>query len=316
MSVKVEMKVVTVTLNPAVDKTVIVPNFRPERVVRAKEVYIYPSGKGVNVARVLVRLGVKAICLGFVGGHFGTFLVDGLTCEGIEHDFTTVSDETRINLTIRDPETGLEVHLVEPGARVSERDWQRFVETYQRHISDASWVAFCGSLPPGAPTDAYAQLIRIARGRGIPCALDTSGEALRKGVEALPTLVKPNRQELEDLVGEKLDSDEKLRSAILQTHKLGLDLVVVSLGKEGAIGSDGVNLWKAKPPPVKVVNTIGSGDALLGGLIFALLKEMPLDEALKFAVATGTANTLVDGPCYVDPQDIHEILSATSVRAW
>ncbi|MCX7967769.1 MAG: 1-phosphofructokinase [Armatimonadetes bacterium] len=308
------MKVVTVTLNPAIDKTVVVPNFRPERVVRAKEVYIYPSGKGVNVARVLVRLDVPAICLGFIGGYFGKFLADGLTREGIEHDFTTVSDETRINLTIRDPETGLEVHLVEPGSKVTDEDWQRFVATYKRHLEGASWVVLCGSLPPGAPVDAYAQLIAIANEKGIRCALDTSGEALRRGVEAKPKLVKPNRQELAELVGSELANEEGLRSAVTKVHELGVDIVVVSLGKEGAIGSDGTNLWKATPFPIKVVNTIGSGDALLGGLIFALLKEMPFEEALKFAVATGTANTLVDGPCYIDLRDLHEIWSETSVR--
>jgi len=150
------MKVVTVTLNPAVDKTLVIPDFRLERVVRVSEVFIYPSGKGVNVARVLVRLGVSAICLGFVGGYAGAFLADGLSREGIEHDFTTVGDETRINLTIRDPKTGLEVHLVEPGSRISEGDWYRFVETYERHLKEASWVALCGSLPPGAPSDSYA----------------------------------------------------------------------------------------------------------------------------------------------------------------
>ncbi|MEZ8221662.1 tagatose 6-phosphate kinase [Candidatus Fervidibacteria bacterium JGI MDM2 JNZ-1-D12] len=308
------MKVVTVTLNPAVDKTVVVPNFRPERVVRASEVYIYPSGKGVNVARVLVRLEVPTICLGFIGGHFGAFLAEGLSREGIEHDFTTVADETRINLTIRDPETGLEVHLVEPGAKVTEEDWQRFKATYERHLDGASWVALCGSLPPGVPVDAYDQLIRIAHEKGVPCALDSSGEALREGVKGKPKLVKPNRQELVELVGGELNSDEKLRSAIFKVHELGVDIVVVSLGKEGAVGSDGTGVWKATPPSVRVVNTIGSGDALLGGLIFALLKEMPFEEALKFAVATGTANTLVDGPCYIDLRDLHEIWSATSVR--
>jgi len=308
------MKVVTVTLNPAVDKTLVVPNFRPERVVRVSEVFIYPSGKGVNVARVLVRLGVPAICLGFIGGYAGALLADGLSRENIEHDFTTVADETRINTTIRDPETGLEVHLVEPGSRISERDWQRFVETYERHLKDASWVALCGSLPPGAPTDSYAQLIQLAHKHDIPCALDTSGDALRKGIEAVPEVIKPNRQELADLVGEQVDSDEKLFAAIRRLHQIGIKTVVVSLGKDGAIGSDRESLLKATPPPVQVVNTVGSGDALLAGLIFALVKGLPFDEALKFAVATGTANTLVDGPGYIDTKTVNEIFGEVKVQ--
>lgn len=308
------MKVLAVTLNPSIDKTMVVPNFRPGRVIRVSETYAYPSGKGVNVARVLFRLNVPVICLGFAGGHFGRFLTDGLTQEGIEHDFTTIAGETRLNLTIRDPKTEVEFHLIEPGPKVSEEDWQRFVDTYKSHLNDAIWVVLCGSLPPGAPLDAYAQIIEIAREKNISCALDASGETLRKGVEAKPKLIKPNKQELAELVGEELDSDEKLQSAIFKIHELGVEIIVVSLGKEGAIGSDGKDLWKAKPPKVKVVNTIGSGDALLGGLVFALLKEMPFEEAIKFAVATGTANALVDGPGYIDLKDLHEIWSLVSVQ--
>ena len=308
------MKVVTVTLNPAVDKTLIVPNFRPERVVRVSEVFIYPSGKGVNVARVLVRLGVPAICLGFIGGYAGAFLADGLSREGIEHDFTTVSDETRINTTIRDPKTVLEVHLVEPGSRINEGDWQRFIETYERHLKGASWVALCGSLPPDAPPDSYAQLIQLAQEHGVPCALDSSGDALLEGVKAIPDLIKPNRQELADLFGEQVHSDEKLFAAILRLHRLGIKTVVVSLGKDGAIGSDGKGLLKATPPLVQVVNTVGSGDALLAGLIFALVKGFRFDEALKFAVATGTANTLVDGPGYIDTKMVNEIFGEVKVQ--
>jgi len=308
------MKVVTVTLNPAVDKTLIVPNFRPERVVRVCEVFIYPSGKGVNVARVLVRLGVPAICLGFIGGYAGAFLADGLSREGIEHDFTTVSDETRINTTIRDPKTVLEVHLVEPGSRINEGDWQRFIETYERHLKGASWVALCGSLPPDAPPDSYAQLIQLAQEHGVPCALDSSGDALLEGVKAIPDLIKPNRQELADLFGEQVHSDEKLFAAILRLHRLGIKTVVVSLGKDGAIGSDGKGLLKATPPLVQVVNTVGSGDALLAGLIFALVKGFRFDEALKFAVATGTANTLVDGPGYIDTKMVNEIFGEVKVQ--
>lgn len=308
------MKVVTVTLNPAVDKTLVVPNFKFERVVRVREVFTYPSGKGVNVARVLVRLGVPAICLGFVGGHAGAFLADRLTEEGIEHDFTFVAGETRVNLTIRDPETGLEVHLVEPGSPVTHEDWGRFLETFERHLPNAIWVALCGSLPPGTPVDSYAQLILLAHEHKVPCALDTSGDALREGVKASPQLVKPNRQELAELLGEPMENEGKLINGVRKLLGFDIRKVAVSLGKDGAVGSDGREFWKAIPPPVQTVNTIGSGDALLGGLIFALVKDMPFEEALRFAVATGTANTLVDGPGYVDIKSVKEIAGKVTVQ--
>lgn len=299
--------VLTVTLNPAVDKTIVVPNFRPERVVRVREVFLYPSGKGVNVARVLVRLGIPALCLGFVGGYAGTFLRDGLIREGIPHDFTPIKDETRINLTLRSLESGLEVHFVEPGAPITEREWQSFLETYRHHLGNAQWVALCGSLPPDAPIDSYALLTRLAHQHGVLCALDTSGDALRCGIAAVPNLVKPNRQELAELMGEVLESDEKLLSAIRRLHEHGIRYVVVSLGRDGALGSNGEKVWKATPPSVRVVNTVGSGDALLGGLLAALIKGMPFPEAVRFAVAVGTANTLVDGPGYVEVATVHSL---------
>ncbi len=308
--------VVTVTLNPAVDKTIVVPRFRPERVVRVKEAFVYPSGKGVNVARALVRLGAPALCLGFVGGYAGAFLRDALEREGIPHDFTSVAAETRINLTLRDPESGLEVHFVEAGAPVSEAEWQAFLATYERHLPNARWIALCGSLPPGVALDSYAQLIRRAREGGVLCALDTSGDALRLGVQARPDLVKPNRQELAELVGKPLDSDEALLAAVEQLLVQGIRFVVVSLGKEGAIGSDGKGFWKATPPLVPVVNTVGSGDALLGGMLFGLLKGLPFSEALRFAVAVGTANTLVDGPAYIDAATVSAIVEQVSLCAF
>lgn len=300
-------RVVTVTLNPAVDKTLLVPHFRPERVVRVKETFVYPSGKGVNVARVLMRLGVPSLCLGFVGGSAGAFLRDALEREGIPNDFTFIATETRVNLTLRDPETGLEVHLVEPGAAITEDDWRKFLETYEQHLSEACWVALCGSLPPNAPLDAYAQLIRCAQKHRTLCALDTSGKALRFGIQAIPHLVKPNRQELAEAVGKELSTDDAITDAIQQLHQQGIPFVVVSLGKDGAIGSNGTECWKAVPPAVEVVNTIGSGDALLGGLLFALISALPFSEAMRFAVATGTANTLVDGPGYVDVATVQAI---------
>lgn len=309
------MKVVTVTVNPAIDKTLLVPDFRFERVVRVQQVFIYPSGKGVNVARVLTRLGTSAICLGFVGGYAGAFLRDGLTREGIPHDFTTVSEETRTNITLRDPAQGLESHLVEAGARVTPAELNAFLQTFQRHLQDASWVALCGSLPPGVSSDFYAQLIHLAHHHSVPCALDTSGEALREGLAAVPALVKPNRQELAEVMDEAMDSDEQICAAIQKLLSRGIRYIVVSLGKEGAIGSDSEGIWEAKPPPVSVVNTVGSGDALLGGLLHALLQSFPFPKALAFAVAVGTANTLTDGPGYVTMDTVQALWQQVKVQS-
>lgn len=307
--------VVTVTLNPAVDKTLIVPDFRWQRVLRVAETFLYPSGKGVNVARVLVRLGTPACCLGFIGGATGQLLRDALADEGIPHDFTLITQPTRLNLTLRDPIQRLESHLVESGPTVTPDEWATFLANFQRYLSSAYWVALCGSLPKGLPNDAYAQLVPLAKRHGIAVALDTSGEALRKGLEAIPTLVKPNRQELAGAFGEPMDTDEQIVKAITRLLSWGVRYAVVSLGAEGAIGGSEGGIWKAVPPPVSVVNTVGSGDALLAGLLHALLtKKLPFEDSLAFAVAAGTANTLVDGPGYVDVETVQTLWAQVSLR--
>lgn len=306
--------VVTVTLNPSIDKTLLLPSFRPQRVIRVERVFIYPSGKGVNVARTLIRLGSFALCLGFIAGHFGASLQEALTREAIPHDFTPIRGETRINITLRSLRGDLETHLVEPGTPVTPSDLDRFIKTFQNHLQKAHWVALCGSLPPSAPPDFYAQLIRIAHRHQVPCALDTSGSALQEGLKAVPTLLKPNKTELEKALKTPLRKENDILNALPLLHRLGIRYIVVSLGRRGAIGSDGEGVWKATPPTVSVVNTIGSGDALLGGLLHALLKERPFPDALTLAVATGTANTLVDGPGYVDPEAVKGILKGVKTR--
>jgi 1-phosphofructokinase family hexose kinase len=307
--------VVTVTLNPAVDKTLVVPDFRWQRVFRVAETFLYPSGKGVNVARVLVRLGTSACCLGFIGGATGQLLRDALSDEGISHDFTLIAQPTRLNLTLRDPNQRLESHLVESGPTITPDEWATFLATFQRHLSSARWVALCGSLPKGLPDDAYAHLIQLAKRHSVAVALDTSGDALRKGLEATPTLVKPNRQELAEAFGEGMDTDEQIVKAIARLLASGVRYAVVSLGAEGAIGGSEEGIWKAVPPSVSVVNTVGSGDALLGGLLHALLtKKLRFEDALAFAVAAGTANTLVDGPGYVDAETVQALWSQVHLR--
>jgi serine/threonine protein kinase len=167
------------------------------------------------------------------------------------------------------------------------------------------YVALTGKVPTHAEAPLREQAV----------ALDTSGEALRKGLEAIPTLVKPNRQELAEAFGEGMDTDEQIVKAIARLLASGVRYAVVSLGAEGAIGGSEEGIWKAVPPSVSVVNTVGSGDALLGGLLHALLtKKLRFEDALAFAVAAGTANTLVDGPGYVDAETVQALWSQVHLR--
>ena len=307
--------VLTVTLNPAMDKTLIVPGFSHRRVIRVERSFSYPSGKGINVARSLIRLGLSTLCLGFIAGHIGRWIEEELDREGIPHRFTRVEGETRVNITLRDPLSGLEIHLVERGFEVDEADVERFMKGFSFHLGGGvSWAAICGSAPPGVPHELYAEMIAESKRRGVKAALDTSGGSLKAGLKGIPDLVKPNREELGELMGGDLTGMEALLGAVSELHAMGIRWVAVSLGEEGALGSDGREVWLARPPEVEPVNTVGAGDAMLAGLIFGLESEMGIDEALAFGVAVGTESVLEDGPCYTDPERVGEILKKVKLE--
>ncbi len=309
-------RIVTVTLNPAIDRTLVIPSPVFERVVRVLETYEYPSGKGVNVARVLKRRGFSVLCLGFFGGANGKKLIQGLQKEGLDHDFTLIEGETRGSLTIRDPTSRLEGHLVESGPFISEKEKVHFLKVYLRSLKVAEFIALCGSLPPGLGEDFYALLASEARRAGIPVALDTSGAPLQRALLAKPQIVKPNRQELSQISGRSLVTESDLKERLVRlVTDWEVSWATVSLGKEGMIGTDGKTMWKGVPPLVNPVNTIGSGDAALAGLIEAWVTGRSLKEAVHLAVVLGTANILVDGPGYIREEDVTKLMGTVRVFA-
>ncbi|MCS7224675.1 MAG: 1-phosphofructokinase family hexose kinase [Armatimonadetes bacterium] len=299
--------IVTVTPNPAVDKTLLIPFPRLERVVRVLQAWEYPSGKGVNVARVLHRRGFPVVCLGFVGGPTGEKLIHLLKQEGLHHDFTLIEGETRVSITIRDPESQLESHLVEPGPVVREKEKKQFLDCLEQHLENARLVALCGSLPPGLEPDFYQKLVKLAQSKKVPVALDSSGDALKQGLLSQPDIIKPNRQELSELVGSILTTDEEVSRALIGLTRRGIRWATASLGRDGIIGTDGDQSWKAVPPLVTSVNTIGSGDAALAGIIEGWLKGQTITDALRLAATFGTANALIDGPGYLEEKHIKEV---------
>ncbi|MEU6366383.1 1-phosphofructokinase family hexose kinase [Streptomyces sp. NPDC046931] len=280
--------ILTVTLNTALDITYRVRALRPHSSHRVTEVAERPGGKGLNVARALAALGHRVTATGFAGGATGRSLKDQLTnTPGIVDALVPVAGATRRTVAVVDGTTGETTQLNEPGPAIAPAEWSAFLDTYADLVGSAAAVALCGSLPPGVPVGAYAQLIRTARATGVPVLLDTSGEALRRGVAARPDIVKPNADELAELTG----SHEPLQ-ATRDARRRGAHTVVASLGAEGLLAVNAEGIWRAVPPRRIRGNPTGAGDSAVAGLLSGLVDHLPWPARLARAVALSAATVL------------------------
>lgn len=237
--------ILTVTLNTALDITYRVRALRPHASHRVSEVTERPGGKGLNVARLLAALGHEVTVTGFTGGATGRMVQERLTgVPGVVDALLPVSGSTRRTIAVVDERTGDTTQLNEPGPTVTPAEWSAFQEAYDDLVASASVVALCGSLPPGVPVGAYAGLVRSAKAAEVPVLLDTSGEALRRGVAARPDIIKPNADELAELTG----SHDPLR-ATQDARRRGARTVVASLGKSGLLAQTPEGCWRATPRP-------------------------------------------------------------------
>jgi tagatose 6-phosphate kinase len=280
--------ILTVTLNTALDITYRVRSLRPHTTHRVTEVTERPGGKGLNVARVLAALGHEVTVTGFTGGATGRTVQDRLTAvPNLVDALVPVTGPTRRTIAVVDELSGDTTQLNEPGPTVTPAEWSAFQEAYEDLVPSVAAVALCGSLPPGVPVGAYAGLVRTAKAAGVPVLLDTSGEALRRGVAARPDIVKPNIEELAELTG----SHEPLR-ATQDARRRGARAVVASLGKEGLLAATPEGRWRATPPAPVHGNPTGAGDSVAAGLLSALLDRLPWPDRLTRAVALSAATVL------------------------
>ncbi|KUN22567.1 1-phosphofructokinase [Streptomyces corchorusii] len=277
--------ILTVTLNTALDITYRVRSLRPHASHRVSEVVERPGGKGVNVARVLAALGQEVTVTGFAGGATGRAVRDGLAgTPGLTDALVPVAGATRRTIAVVDERSGDTTQLNEPGPQIEPAEWGAFLDRYEELLGGASAVALCGSLPPGVPVGAYANLVRPARAQGVPVLLDTSGEPLRRGVAARPDIIKPNADELAELTG----SHDPLR-ATQDARRRGAHAVVASLGTDGLLAVTPEGRWRAAPPARIPGNPTGAGDSAVAGLLSGLVEHLSWPDRLTRAVALSTA---------------------------
>lgn len=287
--------VVTVTLNPAVDKTATVDCLQKGGLNRVRTVRKDPGGKGINVARVLKGFGQKVEATGLLAGTQGQWILQALRDAGIESCFYETAGETRTNLKVFDESTHTITEINEPGFTVTPEDMACYGEMLSARLDRAAVLVLSGSLPPGVCEDTYGRLVELAKRKGIKVLLDADGKALANGIRAVPYAVKPNIHELEQLMGRKLPSTEDIVQAARSLIMQGIEVIVVSMGAEGALILNETAVYRAKPKPIVPQSTVGAGDSMVAALVYALLHEYSLEETARFITAAGTVTASKPG---------------------
>ena len=306
--------IVTLTLNPAVDKTIRVRRMTIGQVHRVEEAQLDPAGKGINVSRMVDRLGWPTIAFGFLAGEIGVIVEKALVDEGVQSHFLRLAGQTRLNVTIFDERSGIGTSFYEKGPHANRRQLQALLDEIQPWLLVCDVLVLAGSILPGVPSEIYADYIRLARDAGAKTILDADGEPLRRGLAALPSLIKPNVKEAERLVGHPLpDLDARVQAA-REIVDRGIETVVISMGKEGAILSHGAGVWLAIPPEVVPRSTVGSGDSMVAGLAIALARKDDLIDGLRLATAAGASTAMVPGTLLGSSADVHALLPQVRVE--
>lgn len=306
--------IITVTLNAAVDKTYTVANFSLDRVHRPTEWKIVPGGKGINVARVLKELGMNAVAMGFAGGYNGGFIRQGLLEERLDFELVETEGESRVCVTVIDPERSTQTEINESGPLIKPHEMEELESRMLAKLPEADGLVLSGSIPPGVPEDAYARWIRTAHELGKWTLLDSSGQAMALGMEALPTFAKPNARELAELAGRDLITKAETLEQASRYVQSGIGTMLVSMGRTGALAVSGTEQWMASPPEIDFVSAVGSGDAFVAGFLFGRHHGHELRECLRIATAAGAANATTFGAGFCTRESIESLAEQVLVE--
>jgi 6-phosphofructokinase 2 len=297
----------TITLNPALDRTLWIQKVRDDVSNRILEEKSFAGGKSVDVSKVLKNLGVDNIALGFVGGFAGRELEGRLLNEGIETDFVRVSGETRTNIIIHETDTGKQLAFNARGPEIKPDELMQFIEQLEK-LPCGDVVAIGGSIPLGVSPEIYRKIISLVKKCQAKVVLDVDGEALRQGIKAHPNVIKPNIHELSELAGRELKGLDDVVTAARSINQQGVEIVLVSMGAKGILLVSDGQQYLAVPPNVNVESTIGAGDSSVAGFVFGLVQGKDLKQCLIYAVAAGTATTLRQGTALCQKDDFERIV--------
>ena len=301
--------IVTITFNPALDESLSVAEFVPDKKLKCSQPVCEPGGGGINVARAITKLGGEALAIYLAGGDNGKKIHQLLTDDFVKSVVVKTAESTRVNMVIADIANKNQYLLDMPGSKVNESEWQACLNAINE-VPEVKYMVASGSLPPGVPTDIFAKVASIAQQKGALLIVDTSGEALKKVVEAGVYLIKPNLRELAALVGKnELDIASVPNAAREVINSGNCEVVVVSMGPHGAYLVTNEMSLKITPPQLTVKSTVGAGDSMVAGIVLSLVSNKSLTDAVQYGVACGSAATINYGTqlcSKVDADSIYE----------
>ena len=304
----------TVTLNPALDKTVESPGMALDTVNRVTSMRTDPGGKGINVSKVIAKLGGESCAVGILGGESGRTLLAALEREGLRTHFRFVEGQTRTNLKIIDRALHTNTDINEPGLTVSPADLDALLRDLLGMVREGDIVVLAGSLPQGAPQDTYRVWTAACREKGARVCLDADGVLLAEGLKAAPYLIKPNEDELSRLVGHRLTDTDELIAEGRRLLKGGVTRVVISLGERGALYLRGNEVLYAEGLSIPVGSTVGAGDSVVAALAYADSLGMSDEDAVRLSTATGAANVMCSGTQPAEREAIEKLLPQVKIR--
>jgi len=302
------MKIVTLTINPAVDKSTYVDSILPEHKLRCDAPVFEPGGGGINVSRAIKRMGGDSLAYYLAGGSTGNVLSQLLDAEGLMHVPIPSVKWTRENFAVTERTTDQQFRFGMPGSIIPEEEWRYSLIKLEKTNPVPEYIVASGSLPRGVPEDYYARVATIAKTMGAKLILDTSGGALKQAAGIGVYLLKPNASELANLAGkEHMEEHEKEKFARELVEDGMCEVMVVSLGAKGAMLVTKDQVEYVTPPDIKPKSTVGAGDSMVAGIVYTLSQGWPLSEVIKYGVAAGTATSMTPGSELCKIEDIEEI---------
>lgn len=305
--------ILTLTANPAIDL-----NFAADQLAFDDRAYLLArsedaGGRGINASLVLAAFGAETLAIATSGGKAGERFEQFLQQHQINYELVRIASEIRTNYSITDRQ-GLTVKLDEKGPTLTADEVERLERAVDEKLARASWLLLCGSLPPGVPDEFYFRLIGKARTAGVKTLLDTNRDPLQRGLEASPTVVAPNQQEAERLLGRALITRAHFHEAAGRIHEMGAECVILSLGSRGAVAARGGSVWEILPPRVDAVCPIGSGDALNAAFIWAMKRNDDFMDAVRWGVAAGSASARLPGLEFASLEQTRQMYGEVEVR--
>ncbi|MGH7198438.1 MAG: 1-phosphofructokinase family hexose kinase [Candidatus Omnitrophota bacterium] len=304
----------TITLNPSIDQHLIVPHLHMDDTNRARSITDYPGGKGLNVSKVVRELGGPTRAYALVAGFVGRYWGEGVRKLDIPFSAVFVKGETRINTILTDLKDRTQTRVSAPGPRVAQNEINAFLKKLLSVRPRPFLWALGGSLSRGMKPSTYGTFIGALQRSGTPCILDTDNESLKLGIEAKPFMIKPNEYEMERLVGRRFRGVKDYAEAARTLVRKGIRVVVVSLGKKGALFVTDTRTLHVLTPSVPVRSKVGAGDSLIAGFALGLLRNMNLEEAARLGVAASTSAVMREAPRLCLRSDIQKLLPRVAIR--